>query len=96
YGDGRFGPDDNITREQLAAIIMRYAGYANKQFPVTRQFVTFADDAQIADYAKNAVQALYNGGIISGKPDNIFDPAGNATRAEVAAMLHRFILASGG
>ncbi|MDR1617244.1 MAG: S-layer homology domain-containing protein, partial [Syntrophomonadaceae bacterium] len=102
YGDGRFGPDDNITREQLAAIIMRYAGYANKQFPVTRQFVTFADDAQIADYAKNAVQALYNGGIISGKPNlspeggNLFDPRGEATRAEVAAMLHRFILASGG
>ncbi|MDR1616479.1 MAG: S-layer homology domain-containing protein, partial [Syntrophomonadaceae bacterium] len=99
-GDNKFAPDAEITRQDLAAIITRYAEYANKQFPATRQFVTFADDAQIADYAKNDVQTLYNGGIISGKPNlspeggNVFDPRGSATRAEVAAMLHRFIEAA--
>ncbi|MDR1616457.1 MAG: S-layer homology domain-containing protein, partial [Syntrophomonadaceae bacterium] len=93
-GDNKFAPDAEITRQDLAAIITRYAEYANKQFPATRQFVTFADDAQIADYAKSSVQSLYNGGIISGKPNNIFDPTGNATRAEVAAMMHRFIEAA--
>jgi hypothetical protein len=70
---------------------MRYAESAGIRFPVTLQYSAFADDADIADYAKNAVQTLYSGGIISGKPDNAFDPKGNATRAEVAAMLHRFI-----
>ncbi|MDR1616016.1 MAG: S-layer homology domain-containing protein, partial [Syntrophomonadaceae bacterium] len=93
-GDNKFAPDAAITRQDLAALLLRYAEYANKQFPVTRQFVTFADDAQIAGYAKNAVQTLYNGGIISGKPNDLFDPEGEATRAEVAAMLHRFIEAA--
>jgi hypothetical protein len=95
--DGKFSPNAPITRQDMAVILLRYAEYAGKQFPVTLQYVTFADDASIADYAANAVKTLYCGGIISGKPGNIFDPKGNATRAEVAAVLHRFaIVASGG
>ncbi|MDR1616239.1 MAG: S-layer homology domain-containing protein [Syntrophomonadaceae bacterium] len=93
-GDNRFAPDVSISRQDLAALLMRYANFSQKQFPATRQFVTFADDAQIADYAKNSVRSLYNGGIISGKPNNVFDPRGSATRAEVAAMMHRFIEAA--
>ncbi|MDR1617248.1 MAG: S-layer homology domain-containing protein, partial [Syntrophomonadaceae bacterium] len=93
-GDNKFAPDAEITRQDLAAILLRYANFSQKHFPATRQFVTFADDAQIADYAKISVQSLYNGGIISGKPNNIFDPRGNATRAEVTAMMHRFIEAA--
>jgi hypothetical protein len=89
-GDGRFAPDAEITRQDLATLITRYADFAGKEFPVTLQYAAFADEDNIADYAKNAVQTLYGGGIVSGKPNNIFDPKGKATRAEVAAMLQRF------
>jgi hypothetical protein len=90
-GGNLFAPGNNISRQDFAVILMRYADFAGKQFPVTRQFVTFADDAEIADYAKNAVQTLYNGGIINGVGGDAINPKGSATRAEVAAMLHRFI-----
>jgi hypothetical protein len=90
-GDNRFAPDATITRQDFAVIITNYAKFAGKQFPVTLQYQTFADESEIAEYAKNAVQTLYGGGIISGKGNNLFDPQGSATRAEVASILHRFI-----
>jgi hypothetical protein len=90
-GDNRFAPDATITRQDLAVIVTNYAKFAGKQFPVTLQYQTFADESGIAGYAKNAVQTLYGGVIISGKGNNLFDPQGPATRAEVASMLHRFI-----
>jgi hypothetical protein len=89
-GGNLFAPDAAIARQDLAAIIIRYAEFADRQFPVTLQYVTFADETDIADYAKNAAQTLYGGGIVSGKPGNLFDPKAGATRAEVAAILHRF------
>ncbi|MDR1205150.1 MAG: S-layer homology domain-containing protein, partial [Peptococcaceae bacterium] len=91
-GDNKFAPDAEITRQDLAVIITNYARFANKQFPVTLQYQIFADEADIAEYAKSAVQTLYCGNIIGGKPNNIFDPKGSATRAEVAAILHRFVV----
>jgi hypothetical protein len=93
-GDNLFAPNANISRQDFAVLLMRYADFAQKQFPTTRQFSVFADDAEIADYAKNAIQTLYNGGIINGVGSNAISPRGSATRAEVAAMLHRFIEAS--
>jgi hypothetical protein len=90
-GGNSFAPDDFITRQDLAAIIIRYADYAEKRFPVTLQYQSFADEAGIAEYAKSAVQTLYCGGIVNGKPGNLFDPTGTATRAEAAALLRRFI-----
>ncbi|MDR1159055.1 MAG: S-layer homology domain-containing protein [Syntrophomonadaceae bacterium] len=93
-GDNRFAPDAQISRQDLTVIITNYANFAGKQFPVTLQYQTFADESGIAVYAKNAVQTLYSGGIVSGKPNNVFDPSGSATRAEVASMLHRFIEAA--
>jgi hypothetical protein len=92
YGDGRFGPEDNITRQELVVILDRYAEYVgltlNSQLST---FNLFNDDADIADYAKEAIERFFAAGIINGKPGSIFDPKGNATRAEVAAMLMRFI-----
>jgi hypothetical protein len=90
-GNGNFSPDAEISRQDLATIIVRYTEVAEIQFPVTLQYALFADDADIAGYAKNAVQTLYGGGIVGGKPNNLFDPAAGATRAEVAAVLHRFV-----
>jgi hypothetical protein len=89
-GDGRFAPNAEITRQDLAVLLARCAEFSGKQFPATLQYARFADDARIADYAKNAVETLYCGGIVSGKPGNSFDPHGSATRAETAAMLHRY------
>jgi hypothetical protein len=74
----------------LATLLLRYSEFSGKQFPVTLQYVTFSDQTLIADYAVSAVETLYRGGIVGGKPDNVFDPKGSATRAEAAAMLHRF------
>jgi hypothetical protein len=96
YGNGRFGPGDNITREQLAAILYRYERFSGKIPPDTATGRAFADETGISEYAKNAVSALVTQGIINGKPGDIFDPRGQATRAEVAAMLHRFILNTAG
>jgi uncharacterized repeat protein (TIGR02543 family) len=98
YGNGKFGPSDSITREQLAAILYRYMNYKKINLPVTEQYIIFADEADISDYAMNAVQTFNKLGIIQGIGTNtagqtIVNPKGNATRAEVAAMLHRFMKA---
>ncbi|MDR1159148.1 MAG: S-layer homology domain-containing protein [Syntrophomonadaceae bacterium] len=94
-GGGRFEPEAPVTRQDLAVIVANYAKSAGLQFPVTLQYQTFTDESDIAEYAKNAVQTLYGGGIVSGKLNNIFDPLGESTRAEVASMLHRFLEAAG-
>ncbi|MDR1570949.1 MAG: S-layer homology domain-containing protein [Clostridiales Family XIII bacterium] len=88
--DSVFAPDAGITRQELAAITARYAEFSGRSFPVTLQYSAFTDDADISAYARPAVQALFSGGIIGGRPDGAFDPRGGATRAEVAAVLHRF------
>jgi hypothetical protein len=92
YDDGNFRPDKPITRQELAAILYRYMEFAEINIPVNEQYVFFADEADIADYAKNAVQTLNKLGIIKGiSVDTIkIDPKRTATRAEVAAILHRF------
>ncbi|MDR1572426.1 MAG: S-layer homology domain-containing protein, partial [Clostridiales Family XIII bacterium] len=96
YGDGRFGPDDNITREQLAAILNRYEAFSGKAPAEVAAGVEFADRAEISDYAKPAASALAAQGVVEGRPGNVFDPKSEATRAEVAAVLHRFIVAVDG
>jgi hypothetical protein len=111
-GGNNFAPDDNITRQDLAAALLRYAEHKSLKLPVARNYAAFSDDKDISDYARAAVEALCKAGVIGGKPAssaasgsehqlspqgaNMFDPKGTATRAEVAAMLRRFILAAGG
>jgi hypothetical protein len=90
-GDNMFAPNSEVTRQDLAVIIANYAGFANKQLPAARQYQAFADEADIAEYAKSAVRTLYSSGITAGKPNHLFDPKAGATRAEVAAILRRFI-----
>ena len=87
YEDGRYGPEDNITREQLTAILNNYSESAGIILPVTREYVSFSDDADIAIYAKEAIEQFFKSGIINGKSGNLFDPKGSATRAELATML---------
>ena len=82
YGDGLFGPDDPVTREQIAAILWRAAGS-----PDAEAGQDYADENLIAAYAAPAVDWARANGIMSGKENNRFDPQGNATRAEVATIL---------
>jgi len=91
YSEDVFGPNDNITREQLAAIILRYIDFCEIELPATRVYQKFADDEDISEYAKEAVMRLFTAGIISGKPGNIFDPGAEASRAEVAAILSKLL-----
>ena len=85
-----FAPDTNINREQMAVIMANYAKKLGCDLPKTLQAVTFADNEQISSWAKDAVKAMQQAGILAGKNENKFDPKGTATRAEVATVLRRF------
>ena len=91
YGKDKFGPDDPITREQLAAIFYRYADYKGYDLTVKGNLDKFKDADKITDYAKTAMQWAVGSGLMKGKSGNLLDSQGTATRAEIAAMLHRFI-----
>lgn len=90
YGDGRFGPGDAITREQLAVILYRYAGLKGLNVSASDTLSGFADAAAVSPYAQDAMRWAVGSGLISGKGDGILDPRGSATRAEAAAILTRF------
>ena len=94
YGNGKFGPNDNITRQDMAVIMHRYEQISSKIPPDIVMDREFSDWNAIADWAKDAVNRLTTQGIISGKPNNLFDPKGDATRAEYATVLMRLL--SGG
>ena len=91
YGKDKFGPDDPITREQLAAIFYRYADYKGYDLTVKGNLDKFKDADKITDYAETAMGWAVGSGLMKGKSGNLLDPQGTATRAEIAAMLHRFI-----
>ncbi len=91
YSMDKFGPDDPITREQLTAIFYRYADYKGYKLTITGNLDKFEDADKITDYAKTVMQWAVGNGLIKGKSENLLDPQGTATRAEIAAMLHRFV-----
>ena len=91
YSKDKFGPDDPVTREQLTAIFYRYADYKGYKLTVTENLDKFEDADKITDYAKMVMQWAVGNGLIKGKSENLLDPQGTATRAEIAAMLHRFV-----
>ena len=90
-GNNQFGPDRSISRQDMAVIMVNYARATGYTLPVSRQAVIFADDAKISAYAKDAVKAIQQTGVISGKQNNLFDPQGNTTRAEASTFLRRFV-----
>ncbi len=91
YGNGKFGPTDLITREQMAVMMQNYAKATGYKLPISIATVTFSDNAKISAYAKDAVKAIQQAGIMQGKGSNTFDPQGNATRGEASTILRRFI-----
>ncbi|MDO4552081.1 MAG: S-layer homology domain-containing protein [Bacillota bacterium] len=91
YGDGLFGPDDPVTREQLAVFLYRYAQQQGGGFEGAWTFPLDAPDADdVSDWAYEAMCWMTMNGIIQGRDDETLDPQGQATRAEFAAMLQRF------
>ncbi len=91
YGDDKFGPDDSITREQLCAIFFRYAKLRGTEIGDYSEYsLDFVDKADISSWATEALCWMNANGIINGVGNNRFDPLGNATRAQAAAILRRF------
>ena len=87
YADGRFGPNDNITREQLAVMLWRYAGSP----AATDKELHFNDADKVGAYARDAMRWAVENGVISGKGGGILDPKGLATRAQTAQMLKNYL-----
>ena len=94
-GDGNFAPTTNITREQMAVMLLRYADAVGVHIPMNNAPMPFADQQQIAGWAQEAVSIVQAAGIVSGRPDGRFDPQATATRAEVAAIFARFMHVTG-
>jgi len=94
--DTQFAPNDNITREQIAAIMHRYARY--KEYDVSvgdnTNILSYDDFGAISEYATSSMQWAVGSGLIKGKSESTLNPLDNATRAEVVAILHRFIEAN--
>ncbi len=90
-GNGKFAPDQSITREQMAVIMSNYAKTIGYTLPKVHIENIFADNSKISTYAKEAVKQMQMVGVISGKNGNLYDPQGTATRAEVSAVLRRFM-----
>lgn len=91
YGNGKFGPKDSITREQMASLFYRYAAYQKEDTAVEGSLDGFHDADQISAWAADAVRWAVARGVISGDTSGNFRPAGTATRAEVASVLMRYL-----
>ncbi len=90
YSNGNFGANDQITREQLAVMLYRYAGSP----AVPNLLLDFTDADQVDSYADSAMRWAVEKGIIGGKGNGILDPKGTATRTQVAAILMRFMVSA--
>ncbi len=86
-----FDPNANITRQDMAVMVVRAATVSGKAIPTVNEAKTFADESSIADYAKDAVSTLQVGGIIDGVTETTFAPNDNATRAQAAKILYSFL-----
>ncbi len=92
YDNGKFGPNDNITREQLAAILYRYAKYKGYDVSVGEDtnILSYEDAESVSEYAIPALQWACGEGLINGADGKLM-PTSSATRAQVAAIIHRFL-----
>ncbi len=84
-----FAPDENITREQMAAIIARYAEFKGKDISADADLTVYSDFDSISEYAADALKYTVSNGIMVGKSETTLNPSDTATRAEAAAILTR-------
>lgn len=89
YDANTFGPDNNITREQIAAMFVRFADYAKVQLD-TGKAVSFSDQGQVSSWATDGVGKAASAGLVNGYENGTFQPIKTATRAEVASILKKF------
>ena len=90
-GNGKFGTNDNVTREQMAAILYRYAQNCGYDTTARANLNGYTDAAKISTYAQEAMSWANAMGLINGRTATALAPTGTATRAEVAAIFHRFV-----
>lgn len=91
YNSTTFAPNDNITREQMAAILYRYASYKGYSVDKISDLSQFSDVSKINDYALKPIKWAVASNLISGMGDSTISPLGNASRAQIATILMRFI-----
>ena len=91
FDDGTFQPNAAITREQLAAILRNYAQYKGLDVTASGDLAHYSDAASISDWAKESVVWAVDQGLISGMTVNTLQPQGLSTRAQVAAVLQRYL-----
>lgn len=91
YGNGCFGPNDPITREQMASILCRYTDYCGYDTGKTAELSQFKDWESISGYAVEFMEWAVGEGLISGTGDDLLSPRGNATRAQVATIITRYL-----
>jgi hypothetical protein len=97
--DGRFAPNEKISRTQAAVMLHRvmqldFIKYDAGKLDKTKRVTDFKDIARIADWSKTSIEAVYQAGIISGKPDSTFDPNGKTKRDQMAKMLAEFLISA--
>lgn len=90
YGNGLFGPNDAITREQMAAILYRYAQYKEYDVSASAELTAFSDAASVSGYAVDAMKWANAAGLINGVTSSKLAPGNSAVRAQVASILMRF------
>lgn len=91
YGGGLFGTNDSITREQMAAILYKYAKYKGYNLAAMSDLTAYTDISNISNWSQTAMKWANYKGLINGVSDNKLVPEGNATRAQVATILKRFV-----
>ena len=89
-GDG-FAPDDNVSREQIAVMLYRYAEHVGMDTKVTGNISGYNDAEQVSPWATDAMSWAVATGLINGRDATTLAPGGDANRAEVATMVQRFI-----
>ncbi|MGI6205199.1 MAG: S-layer homology domain-containing protein [Anaerovoracaceae bacterium] len=91
YDADTFGPNDEVTREQMAAIFYRYANYKNYDVSATNDLSSFSDASSVSSYATDAMKWAVGAGIISGMSDGTLQPQAGATREQTASIVQRFM-----
>ena len=95
YDDNIFRPDESITREQAAAVLKRYAEFADESNPLWNEtnILSYKDADSISEWAADSIRWAVGAGVMKGKTDETIDPKANITRAEIAQMLVNYMSA---
>ena len=91
YDDGTFAPNREITREQMALILIRYCDAVQLSLPETESGSAFLDEGEISAWALEAVLRARSCGLVNGRENGCYDPKGTATRAEMCAVIARLM-----